>query len=616
MSSLFAELRRRKVIRVAAAYAVMGWVIIQVVSDMFPALNLPDWTVTLVAALLLIGFPVALLLAWAFEMTPDGVRAEPEADEPGFKPDAAIRPPIIDFVLLVLLVVVLAVSGYYLARQGPREDESAFETTDGVISEATGLQSIAVLPFLDLSSEGDQQYFADGIAEEILNALAGTKGLKVAARTSSFQFRGEARDVSEIGQVLGVQTLLEGSIRKAGNRVRITVQLINVADGFHIWSHTFDRELTDIFAIQDEIAHNIVGALLGELDVGEDDPAAPIAGTTNLEAFSLYLEGSFHRHKRTLEDVTRSIELFERAKELDPEYADAYAGLARSYFVMNNFENVDAVESPYWSDAREMLGRALSLNPKNPQALLFYAAMRHRMWRFESAEKNFIRGLEANPNDWEGHFWYAQLLLTQARLDEAIRELNLAKDINPLNPFYCVRIFALVLAGRDDEVEREIAALGEERSNRQCVKSFELFRALGEGREADARALMEDVKGFGGIALRAERALGEHVLLDEALAELAAGQGPLAGRPMGEAWLYAFAGEWDLARERAAEGVRNRNYAALNYTGYYLGGAVESRYYIDVDVDYSRLLRGHSDLEEAYAKVGIDLSPDLMPNRR
>ena len=287
--SLFEELKRRNVFRVGIAYLVLGWVVIQITDTVAPALNLPDWTLALVTWIGIIGFPFAVLIAWAFELTPEGIKREHEVDRSQSITHVTGRK--FDFAIIGLLVVALGFvvwDAYLSELDEVLVTETPVEAIEPApVEEAlTATASIAVLPFVNMSSDSEQEYFSDGLSEEILNLLTRISGLKVIARTSSFVFKGKNEDVRTIGQMLDVSTVLEGSVRKSGERVRITAQLIDVSDGAHLWSETYDRTLTDIFAVQDDVAAAIIDAL--QIHVG----ANPTRGrpTDNAEAYALFLE--------------------------------------------------------------------------------------------------------------------------------------------------------------------------------------------------------------------------------------------------------------------------------------------------------------------------------------
>ncbi|MCZ6536638.1 MAG: adenylyl cyclase, partial [Gammaproteobacteria bacterium] len=265
--SIFRELKRRNVFRVAAAYAVVAWLLIEVTATVFPIIKLPDWSVTLVAAFILIGFPLALILAWAFEITPEGIKLEKDVDRSQSVTHVTGRK--IDYFIIAALVLALGFFAFDKFVLGPSRDAELVQATTQAVAElSTEIEksevpdnSIAVLPFVNMSSDPEQGYFSDGISEELLNVLVHVDGLRVASRTSSFAFKGGNKNLAEIADILKVSYLLEGSVRKAGNRVRITAQLIEAASDRHLWSEIYDRDLTDIFAIQSEIANAIVAAL-------------------------------------------------------------------------------------------------------------------------------------------------------------------------------------------------------------------------------------------------------------------------------------------------------------------------------------------------------------------
>src|SRR6266478_70831 len=254
IDNFFTELKRRNVYKVAAAYAVVGWLLVQVTTQVFPIFEIPNWAARLIVLAIIIGFPVALVIAWAFELTPEGIKRTEVADAEHLPKRSRKHA----WIYVVIIAGAISICVFYFGRY------KSSKPTEGVELSA---KSIAVLPFVDLSQAKDQEYFCDGISEEILDALAKVEGLRVAARTSSFSFKGKNADVAEIAQKLNVQNVLEGSLRREGDRIRITAQLVNARDGFHTWSDTFERELQGVFAVQDEITRSIVDALKIKLAV-------------------------------------------------------------------------------------------------------------------------------------------------------------------------------------------------------------------------------------------------------------------------------------------------------------------------------------------------------------
>jgi TolB-like protein len=314
--------------------------------------------------------------------------------------------------------------------------------------------SIAVLPFADLSSARDQEYFCDGMAEEIINALAQVEGLRVVARTSAFAFKGKSQDIREIGRQLDVKTLLEGSVRKAGNRLRISAQLIDVTDGYHLWSERFDREMEDIFSIQDEISLAIVEKLKGKLLKKEKEKLTK-RYTEDPEAYTLYLRGRYHWNRRTTEELNKAISIFQQVIEKDPEYALAYAGLADCYSLLEQTWALPPQET--FPKAREYAEKALAIDDSLAEAHNSLAYVRWRFeWDWRNAEKEFKRALDLNPNYGTAHQWYSAFLMLIGKHDQAIEEIRKAQELDPLSPLFMVAA-SLVFCGarRFDKAKEE-----------------------------------------------------------------------------------------------------------------------------------------------------------------
>jgi TolB-like protein len=381
MNRLFGELRRRNVFRVAGVYAVVGWLLAQAAVLLETSIGLPVWFDGLLVALLLISFPVALILAWAFELTPEGVTLTAKAPEGASAASKAGRR--LDYTILagVALVVALFIADRLTPERTPpaektadRNDASDAAPSDGRKSGAVELAqipaaSIAVLPFADLSPAGDQAYFSDGVAEEILNVLARIDGLKVASRTSSFQFRGRKIGAPAIAKEIGVRHILEGSVRKAGSAIRITAQLIDAQTDAHLWSNTFDRPLTaeNIFAIQDEIAKAIVEALREELDADLGAAAPAPVRTGDVGAYELYLKGrALFQSRRDLDEADH---LLERAVGIDPDFADALAIRAAIYQFGGEYGADFGEAREARKIGRDFATRALAADASNSLAL-------------------------------------------------------------------------------------------------------------------------------------------------------------------------------------------------------------------------------------------------------
>jgi TolB-like protein/Tfp pilus assembly protein PilF len=402
--TLFAELKRRNVFKVGAAYLVVAWLLIQVAATIAPQLNLPEWAPRLITLLLMIGFPVALLLAWFLERAPEGLRVEPATT--GTRAVVAIA----------AVLAALAVGWYVRGRPAPDAGMAA-------------ARSIAVLPFVNMSGDAENEYFSDGVSEEILNVLARTPDLRVAARTSSFAFKGQAKEIPDIARELEVRMVLEGSVRKQADRVRITAQLIDAEKGFHLWSQTYDRELKDIFAIQDEIARAIARELevtLGDATAGAAAPAA----TADLEAYDLYLRGRELWHARGESALRRAIEAFEQAIARDPAFAEAHAGLGAAYVVLP-FHSA-APRAQAHALARDAAEHALALDPGLADAYAVLGDVAIHALRPGLADALLSRALAISPSHASARYWLGEQRLFAGDLAAAERELTAARAIDPL----------------------------------------------------------------------------------------------------------------------------------------------------------------------------------------
>lgn len=436
--SFLAELRRRNVFRVAATYAIVMWLIIQVVSAVSAPLNLPNWFETVVIVLLAIGFPVALVLAWAFEMTPDGLRyTQPHSGE------VSSGGHRLDYVLIGALVLLAVITGWdHLPTRSIGTADEAPPMMDN--------PSIAVLPFVDMSPDGDQAYFGDGIAEELLNVLTRLDGLRVAGRTSSFAYRGRDEDLRSIGQALNVSAILEGSVRKDGERIRITAQLINAADGYHLWSQTFDSKLTDIFSIQEEIASEVAGALGIRLGVGNVN-AFIGAGTKNVEAYEAYLKG-WHLWDTRGE----AIGYLEMATRLDPNYAAAWAALGVRTAHLQWAANPE--DAPAILDrAYEHVRRAVELDPMSGQAQSLLGTILYARFDWIGGEEAHEKAIRLRP-DRSAYEHYGNQLARAGRLAAADRQYTLAVAAEPLaGPSTSFRWKASLARGMPEEARQRLS---------------------------------------------------------------------------------------------------------------------------------------------------------------
>ena len=447
MREFLKEIQRRNVSKVALVYVIAGWLTMQVVDVMFPALKLPEWLTSAVAAFLIIGFPFALILAWAFEMTPEGIKREKDVDR-----DESITPKTGQKLNHAALIVLAIAVGFLLFDKFVLQPEPA--THDEPVAAALDEKpSIAVLPFVNMSGDADNEYFSDGLSEELLNLLARIPQLHVAGRTSSFKFKDTNEDLRIIGDALNVRHVLEGSVRKSGARLRITAQLIDTDNGYHLWSDTYDRDLTDIFAIQDEIAGHVVEALKAHLLGAE--VAVANQGTTNVDAYNEYLRGSYFLEHTSAENLEKATEAFEEAIRLDPGFARAYAALA--IVQQQVFGGWAASSGGEFIENHEIMRgnveKAVELAPDNPDALIaetMFALTAN--WDLPGALRISARAFELAPNDSVVLGWHSSNLLFTREYDEAARLALRAIDGDPLAPSNFRNLGDIYMAaGRCDE---------------------------------------------------------------------------------------------------------------------------------------------------------------------
>ena len=413
-----AELKRRNIFKVAIAYLALGWVVVQVTDVVVPALNLPEMLNAVVVYIGIVGFPFALFLAWAFELTPDGVKRTVDVEEgesishsTGQKMNYAI------IGLLSIAVVFLL-----------------FDRKNGDGPDVAPIKSIAVLPFVNMSGDPNNEYFSDGLSEEILNVLVKLPDLKVAARTSSFAYKGQSDDMRAVGEALNVGYLLEGSVRKQDNRVRITAQLIRSEDGFHLWSQTYNRELKDIFIVQEEIANAIVTNLALEMDISETS-ALITDRTENMQAYDLYLEGKMLVSKRGVENVSRALEVLSEATKLDPDYAAAWGMLAQAHTLAYYSTEIETTIKGMFL-GEEAARKAIRLDPNSSLAHGALGDILKDKFQWEEAEEHYIKALKADPENVEAMEQYGQFFMRSGQFDKALPYVARAREIHPQGQVY------------------------------------------------------------------------------------------------------------------------------------------------------------------------------------
>jgi adenylate cyclase len=404
--SFWRQLKKRKVIRVGAVYIIVGWILMQIGEVTFEALALPGWALTLLIVIVLMGFPLALVLAWAYEITPEGIRKDSAGDVSPTDDDC------------------------------PELDEAA--------------PSIAVLPFDDMSEHGDQAYFCEGIAEEILNALCKIANLRVASRVTSFHFGSKGADVTEIGRRLKVQTVLEGSVRKSGDRLRITAQLVKTRDGYHLWSRQYDRGLEDIFEIQEEIAVSIASTLSVTLK-GAGDGAWQQVDT---RAYDFFLRGQSYFVRQNLQDTVYARQMFTRALEVDPEYGRAWAGLAYTYGFEYMYFNASHVNL---EEALRTSRKALELAPNLAESHVSAGIANCMVQDYANADIEFEAAVELNPKNFDAWYFFGRSKVHEGEMERALALFGQAASTRP-EDYQSVLLQVQIYKGLGDEAREQDAS--------------------------------------------------------------------------------------------------------------------------------------------------------------
>ena len=435
---LLAELQRRRVFRALIAYGIAAFAVLQIIEPIMHGLHWPDEVLSYVVLALAAGFPIVVSLAWIFDV--NAGRIERAAS-------ASATPKGISVGFLLVGIGLLAAAPGVVWHFAVRHSAKSTAAAPAMDQQPP---SIAVLPFADMSPGKDQEYFSDGVAEEILNALAQVDGLKVAGRTSSFSFKGKTEDLRDIGQKLGVSAVLEGSVRRAGDHVRVTAQVIKVADGFHLWSQTFDRNLTDIFVVQDEVARAVASALKVQL-LGKAEKRA-----ANPEAYALFLLGNDLVRKRP--DRRPVVEAYEKSVVIDPTFAPAWARLAIERWNLSS-DAQDVVERAALArGVGSAAERAIELAPDLPDSHLARGVLRlSYRWDWSGARDDFDRAVALAPSNAEARLWLAESQGRQGRFDEAVAGLRKATELDPLDRrLWSTLGFWSIIAGRNDEGRRAI----------------------------------------------------------------------------------------------------------------------------------------------------------------
>ena len=543
--SFFAEMKRRNVYKVAIAYAVVGWLLVQVATQVFPFLEIPNWIVRLVILLIAIGFPIALVIAWAFESTPEGIKRTAVAD--AAREYSRGKAWICVVIVGALLSIGLFFLGRYTAGNAtPRHDASPARTEAAT---AAPQKSIAVLPLLNESGDPADEYFSDGLSEELIAALGQIRNLKVIGRSSSFRFKGRKEEPKTIGEKLGVSTLLEGTVRKQGDNVRIVAELINAADGTELWSRIFDRELKDIFAVQTEIAQAVAASLELTL-LGDKDTTVASASTQNAEAHNAYLQGHFYFARRNVEDYRKAISFFDQAIRLDPDYALAYAERAEAWTFIGDLNPEHKKEA--WAAAKRDAEKAVAVGPNLAEAHAALGWVRFfSEWKFAEGLAELKRARELAPANPTANDLLARVLIYVNQIAEAEKLARQAIELDPLAFLARGNLARILLAeGKLEEADAEARKSAELQPAGAGNHRWQVVAAVlrGDGEEALREAQLEPNEGYHRFELAlAYYARGDRAAADTALADMVANDRNLLAYQIAE--VYAWRGETDKAFE-------------------------------------------------------------------
>ena len=488
MKSFFAELKRRNVYKVAVAYAVVGWLVIQISSTVLPTFHAPEWVVQTLVVLVALGFPIALVIAWAFELTPEGIKRTEDVDLPT-KRRAKSHAWIYIVIAGVLLSVALFFIGRYTAQNSgaPRQSEAA--TT------AIPQKSIAILPFENLSEEKANAYFAEGVQDEILTKLAAVRDLKIISRTSTAKYQSKPDNLRTVANELGVSTILEGAVQRAGDKVRVNVQLIDARADTHLWAKSYDRELKDVLSVESEVAQEIADTLQAKLSPSESHALASVP-TQDPQAYDLFLQGEYQL--RAAEAVPRTetyaqAEAFYRqAIARDPKFAEAYAALGYSSLSSHWFRSRRTAAQ--LAEVKSVIDRALELAPESPEAHLSMAMFYYWGHRqYEPALAELQRTLNVQPNNAKARQYHAWILRRQGKWEQSLSEAKLAQELDPRDATIPANIAqALAVLRQWDEAERYAwRALAIEPDNFTAVAAQYSARLNGHGDIEGARRVID-----------------------------------------------------------------------------------------------------------------------------
>jgi TolB-like protein/Tfp pilus assembly protein PilF len=439
--AFFSELKRRNVYKVAIGYAVVGWLLIQVATQVFPFLEIPNWAIRLVIMVVAIGFPLALIIAWAFELTPEGLKRTEVADELPKKSGRGRA-----WIYLVIIAGAIAAGLFFFGRY-----------TNSARSVNAPEKSIAVLPFDNLSRDPDNAYFAEGVRDELLARLSKAADLKVISIRSTEQLKSSLDDLPQIARKFGVANILAGSVQRSSDQVRVNVQLVRGENNAHLWADTFDRKLTDIFVIESDIAKTIAEKLQAKL-TGSEERAISAKPTADVEAHQLYLQGRYLWNRRSADNLKKALNYFEQAVQKDPNYALAYAGIADTCGLFPVYSAGPPQE--YLPRAKAAAEKALALDDSLAEAHASMGLVYYSYFKGAESAKEFERAIELNPNYATAHHWYGRLTLIMiGQLDHAMSEARRAYELDPVSAIIHADLGGVNLAARRyDEAIQQLRA--------------------------------------------------------------------------------------------------------------------------------------------------------------
>ena len=554
--NFLAELKRRHVYRGAIAYAVVAWLLIQIATQVFPFFEIPNWIVRLVVLVAVLGFPIALIIAWAFEMTPQGIKRAENIAPNEYVPHWSAR----RFAALIVAIAMLA-TGLMMFSLVRNKSTS---TTQFTAAATPSQKSIAVLPLLNESGDPGDEYFSDGLSEELIAALGQIRGLKVIGRSSSFRFKDKSDDVKAIGEKLGVSTLLEGTVRKQGDRVRIVAELIDAQDGSELWSRTFDRELKDIFVVQAEIAEAVATSL--ELTVlGTGEKSGKNAATKSVEAHNAYLQGHFYFARGNLQDYRKSVDFFDQATQIDPDYALAYAERSEAWAWIGDLSSEKQKEA--WAAAASDGEKAVSIDPHLAEAHAALGWVRFFIeWKFAEGLAELRRAQQLSPWNPTANDLMARVVVYLGQFPEAEKLARQAIELDPLS-YQARTSLARILfnEGKVAEAEAEAHKAAELQPTAAGNHRWQVFVAIqrGDGETAFREAQLEPNDGYRRFELAlAHYTRGDRGASDAALAELIEKDRNFLAYQVAE--VYAWRGENDKAFEWLQVSLDNHDTGTLS----------------------------------------------------